>query len=70
MYHLGSSFKETEELPLWQIRWYIERTKKEYKEAAEAQSKGKPTVSPNSPAARALSGARRAQVPARLKRKT
>jgi hypothetical protein len=67
--HLGCTLSDTHNMPLWQVRWYINRLSDDFKKANE-ESGMPPSKAAhlNTPQARALSGKQRHAVPARLRR--
>jgi len=73
MYHVGFSYVEAYNIPVWQRIWFIKRLNKEIREANE-RSKGNGSstrgADTNSAEARNLMGRSRAQVPAKLRRFT
>lgn len=68
MYYIGFTYSEGMSLPVWQRRWFIERTQKEMARAAESGSDQSRAAHSNSPEQRAMQGNHRATVPSRLRR--
>lgn len=70
MYYLGATLNDIKELPLWQMRWYMERLNTEIKRANESGAGATKAAHHNTPDVRALQGRGRQTVPARLRRFT
>ena len=67
MYYVGFTHTEAKRLPVWERRWYIERTIEEFKNSGGDRNK---SAHDNTPDARAMQGMNRAQAPAKLRRFT
>lgn len=73
MYHVGFSYVEAYNIPVWQRIWFIQRLNKEIKQAnARNNGQGSATrgADTNGAEARSMMGRARAQVPAKLRRFT
>lgn len=70
MYYVGFTYNEGMSLPVWQRKWFIERTQREMTQAAAAGSNQSRAAHSNSPEHRAMQGNHRATTPSRLRRFT
>lgn len=66
---MGFTYSEAYRIPIWQRRWFVERIKKEFKNAREADATASRAAHDNDPQSRALQG-RRPDTPAKLRRFT
>jgi len=70
MYYCGFTYREAYALPVVYKRWFIDRISKELSKGQEEQKNTSRALHQNTPDARAMMGAARAQVPSRLRRFT
>ena len=68
MYYVGFTFDEAYRLPIWQRRWFIERTSEEFKRSADKGDGSSRAAHANSEDQRAMLGRARSNPPARLRR--
>ncbi len=68
MYYVGFTFDEAYRLPIWQRRWFIERTSKEFKRSSETGDGSSRAAHANSAEQRSMLGRARQDPPARLRR--
>jgi len=67
MYYMGFTYQECMNLPVWQRKWFLERTIREMDQSKGANSRAAHTNDANT---RSMTGYQRNQVPAKLRRFT
>lgn len=67
MYYVGFTYTEAMNLPIWQRKWFLDRTVKEFNNAKDA---GTRAAHDNTPDQRSMRGMARDHVPARGRRFT
>ena len=69
-YYGGFLYSEVRNLPIYKVKWWIERINEEFKKSNEAGDAHSKAAHNNTPGDRELKGADRAHVPSRLTRFT
>ncbi len=67
MYYMGFTYTECMRLPVWQRRWFLDRIVQELEKSKGQNSRA---AHANDPQSRAMMGANRQTVPAKLRRFT
>ena len=70
MYYGGFTWRETQHMPVFYKKWFIERISRELSRTSEGGQTQSRAAHQNSPEVRELMGKSRAQVPSRLRRFT